>query len=251
MIRFLTLALLTIPLSFSQTPSALVPSAAPTAEAILDHFIEVTGGKTAYERVTSQIMEGTMTMSEMGISGTLKRYAAPPNFEYSAVEFGPIGRFETGVYNGVAWEKNVIAGARIKNGSEKDQALRTAEFHAPTQWRNIYQTVELAGTESVEGEECYKLNLTPKTGGVETQYYSKQSGLLRKTVVTVTGPMGEVEAEAVVLEYKTVNRIMFPVRIRQKTGPASIELTIIQIQLNDPIPAQQFEPPADVRALMK
>jgi len=80
----------------------------PKAEIILDRYVEVTGGKAAYEKHTRQTMTGTISFPEQGLSGKLTRYAMAPDKEYSVVELGPLGKIESGFNNGVAWEKSVI-----------------------------------------------------------------------------------------------------------------------------------------------
>src|SRR5882757_7574647 len=92
--------------------------ALPKAETILDRYVEVTGGKAAYEKHTRDTMTGTISFPAQGLSGKLTRYAMAPDKEYSVVELGPIGKIESGFSNGVAWEKSAILGPRIKSGEE-------------------------------------------------------------------------------------------------------------------------------------
>ena len=50
----------------------------PKAETILDRYIEVTGGKAAYEKRKTEIATGTFEMAAMGVKGTITHYAASP-----------------------------------------------------------------------------------------------------------------------------------------------------------------------------
>jgi zinc protease len=244
--RLIWLCALTAVLAAAQAPAPALPSAAT----ILDRYVEVTGGKAAYEQHTSEIMKGTIAFPEQGLSGQLTRYAMPPDREYSVVELGPIGKIESGVVNGVAWEKSAILGPRLKSGDEKDQAIREARFNAPVEWRDVYSKVETAGTDMVNGEECYKVILTAATGKPETEYFSKKSGLLLKTTATAVSPMGEVPVEVEVSAYKSFGGILYPTRSKQKAGEQELDITITDVSLNEPIPTDYFELPADVKALM-
>src|SRR4029077_6133398 len=133
----------------------------PKAETILDRYVEVTGGKAAYQKHTNEILTGTISFPEQGLNGQLKRYAMAPDKEYSVVELGPIGKIESGFTNGVAWEKSAILGPRVKTGDEKDQAAREAQFDSQVGWRKIFPKAETLGSEPVNGEDCYKVLLTP------------------------------------------------------------------------------------------
>ena len=80
-------------LFFTACTAALVQAQPlPSAESILDHFVEVTGGKAAYQKHTSEVLVGKVTFAVMGLSGQLTRYSAAPNKEYSVVELGPLAR---------------------------------------------------------------------------------------------------------------------------------------------------------------
>jgi hypothetical protein len=136
----------------------------PKAETILDRYVEVTGGKAAYEKHTHEKMTGTISVPEVGMTGSLTRYAMAPDKEYSVLVLGPLGKAESGFNNGVAWEKNVITGPRVKSGDEGGQAAREARFNAQVDWRKLFLKVETAGSESVDGEDCYKVVVTPTAG---------------------------------------------------------------------------------------
>jgi len=235
-----------------QAPRAQAPARGlPSAESILDRYVEVTGGKAAYEQHTSEILMGTMAFPEQGLSGRLTRYAMAPDKEYSVVELGPIGKIESGVVDGVAWEKSAILGPRIKSGDEKDQALREARFNAAVEWRKLYTKAVTASKEAVNGEECYKVTLTPATGKPENQFYSVKTGLLLKTTATAVSPMGDVPVEVEVSDYKKFGGVLYPTRSKQKAGEQELDITITSVSLDEPVPPQYFELPADVKAVLE
>lgn len=222
----------------------------PTGETVMDHYVEVTGGKAAYQKHTSQVIAGVISFPAQGITGQLTRYAMAPDKEYSIVELASIGKIETGFSNDIAWEKNAITGPRLKSGEEKEQTRREAHFNAASTWRDIYAKVETIGTEATAGEDCYKVLLTPKQGRAETQYYSIKTGLLLKTTTVAVSPMGDVNVEATFSNYKNFDGVLFPLRSVQKAGAQQLELTISNISFNETIPPEYFEPPAEIRALM-
>ena len=51
----------------------------PKAEEILDKFVEVTGGKAAYENVRNEKWTGSFEFVGKGIKGTITSYRADPN----------------------------------------------------------------------------------------------------------------------------------------------------------------------------
>ena len=67
--RYLIVALIGVPALFAADPL-------PSAESILDRYVEVTGGKQAYQKRKSEISRGTLEYPSLGIKGVYVRFAA-------------------------------------------------------------------------------------------------------------------------------------------------------------------------------
>lgn len=232
-------------------PPAATAETLPKAETILDRYIEVTGGKAAYEKRTSEISTGTFEMSAQGIKGSLTIYSAPPDKSYREIVLEGIGKVESGTVGGIAWEKNPMLGPRLLSGDEKVQTLREAAFNGAVDWRSLYQKAETAGVETIDGEECYKVVLTPAQGKPLTVYYQKKSGLEVKQTVIASSQMGEVPAEAMISGYKDFDGILTPTKVVTKLAGQEFTITTDTVKTNQDIPADKFDPPAEIKALLK
>ncbi|HVP00381.1 MAG TPA: hypothetical protein VMT15_20055 [Bryobacteraceae bacterium] len=231
-------------LGFAQT------EALPKPETILDRYVEVTGGKAAYEKRKNALETGTLEYKAQGLKGSVTRYSAEPAEEYSVIEIDGVGKIEAGIDNGIAWEKSAILGPRIKSGAERVQTLREATFNASLHWRELFPKVETAGTETIDGELCYKVVLTPKEGNPETMFFEKKSGLAVKTMTVAATQMGDVPFEATSAEYKTFGGVTIPTKITQKVSGQEFTITIQDVKINQPIPEGRFDPPSDIKALL-
>ena len=89
------------------------------------------------------------------------------------MEIDGVGKIESGMDNGVAWDKNPMLGPRIKNWRGKGPGAARRDLQRVVHWRELYPKVETTGTETVDGELCYKVVLTPKEGNPETTYFRK------------------------------------------------------------------------------
>src|ERR1017187_933029 len=66
-------------------------------EAILDKYVEVTGGRAAYEKIKTEVATGTLEITSIGLSGALTTYQAAPDKAYTAIEVaGGVGKAEEG-----------------------------------------------------------------------------------------------------------------------------------------------------------
>ncbi len=223
----------------------------PAAATILDRYVQVTGGRAAYEQHTTEVLTGVIEFPAQGLHGKLTRYAMAPDKEYSLVELEALGKMESGVHSGVPWEKSAVLGPRIKAGEEKEQSIREARFNGPIEWRTIYATVETAGVATINGDECYEIILSPAKGNPEHQFYSRKTGLLVRTTMTASSQMGELQVEANVSQYKTFGGILFPTHLEQKAAGQQIIITVESVGVNEAIPAETFEPPPDVAAMIR
>jgi len=219
-------------------------------EAILDKYVEVTGGRAAYEKIKTEIATGTLELTSMGLSGTLTSYRAAPDKSYTVIDFAGIGQAEQGSNGEVAWSINAQEGPRIKQGDERATALRSDAMHPEVRWRDYYKKAELAGTEDIDGKPCYKVVLTPNEGGAETRYYDKSSNLLLRVMLPVTTPQGAMTVEQNLSDYRDEGGILVPHTLMQKIPNLDILVKIDSVKRNVDIPASRFDVPAEIKALM-
>jgi len=221
----------------------------PDAATILDRYVEVTGGRGAYESHKSEIMTGVIEFPAQGLKGKLTRYSAPGE-EYSTVDMQGIGAIESGVFGGVAWEKSLLLGPRIKKGEEKDQAIRESAFNGPIHWRQLYPKAATAGTQTIDGEECYDVILTPASGKPEHQFFSRKTGFLVRSTTVAASQMGDIDVEVNVSDYRSFGGVLMPTRSKQRAGSQELIIAIDAVRVNEEIPETRFEPPSEVTALV-
>jgi zinc protease len=222
----------------------------PKAETILDKYIEVTGGKAAYEKRHTEVSSGTMEFVGKGIKGSLTSFRSEPNKSYTEIDIQGIGKIQEGTDGSVAWSLSALQGPRLKEGEEKSGALQAARFNAELNWRDVYKA-ETRGVEQVDGKDCYKVQLTPKEGMAMTRFYDKQSNLLLKMVMTVKNPMGEFPVESRVSDYRKEGDILMPHKITQSAAGQEITINIESVKHNAEIPKDKFDLPAEIKALIK
>jgi hypothetical protein len=225
--------------------------ALPKGDAILDKFVEVTGGKDAYSKVHSEVRTGAVEFKAMGMKGKLTTYSAEPAMHYSEIELGGIGKITEGTNGDVAWQMSAMQGPRLKEGDEKAETLLQAKFNSDLTWRDLYKSAETAGVETVDGKECYKVVLTPKAGTPITKWYDKQSGLLIKMSLTAKTPMGDIQSESSFSDYRKEGDMVVAHKMLTKVSTMELEMTIDKVQYNPEIPKDRFEVPTEIKALIK
>lgn len=235
------------------TPAArlLAADELPKAETILDKYVEVTGGRAAYEKLHNMVTTGSMLLAPMGIKASVASYHAAPNKMLMEINIEGMGKIQEGSDGTVAWSLSAMQGPHIKEGEEKAQAMLEAQFNSETEWKNQYKEVKTTGVESVDGKDCYKIVMTPNTGSPVTRYYDKQSYLLVKVAMTAKTPMGDIPVESTLDDYRKEGDILTPHKTTAKQGPQQFTITLDSVKYNVDIPAQKFELPDEIKALAK
>lgn len=221
-----------------------------TGDAVLDHYVEATGGAAAYGKVHNMVMKGTMAMPAAGIKGAITMYAAEPNKVGMVTELAGVGKIIEGSDGVNAWSFSSMQGPQIKKGDELNDSLREALFHKETEWKSVYESAVLSGSEDVDGKPAYKVVMTPKSGKPETNYYEKGSGLLvRHQSIRIT-PMGEIPVDVSIGGYRKECGVKLPHTMTQTVAGQKINLEIDTIECNAELPGDAFQPPPEVKALM-
>ena len=226
-------------------------SEAASAETILDRYVDASGGKSAYDKISNRVTKSTLEMPAQGISMEMTIYHSRPSSFYAFIESEMIGKIERGTDGNVAWEKSVMTGPRILEGQEKTDLLRQATFDQLVRWKEIYEKAEAAGMEEIAGRACDNIILTPKTGKPQTYSFDRETGLLTKVALTVESPMGVVPVETYLEDYRNVEGLLMPFRSRVESLGQERLVTVQSIEQNVELPADRFEIPADVLALLE
>jgi hypothetical protein len=232
-------------------PVYCADEALPKAETIVDRYIEVTGGRAAFEKHRTEVMHGTFEVTAVGVKGAMTAYQSAPDKNRVTIDLEGIGKIESGSDGVIAWENSAMQGPRLKEGVEKADAFRDGTFNAPLQWRKMYAKMETTGVETVGEHECYKVVLTPAEGKSITHFFDKKSGLMVKTTTTRSTPMGELTAEILSEDYRKEGDILAPHKMVNKMGPQEIQITVQSVEFNVDIPKDRFEPPEEIQAMLK
>ncbi len=222
----------------------------PKAQDVLDRYIEVTGGKANYEKLKSMVITGDIIV-EPNTKLRLKSWHEAPERMYILLDSVQVGLTQQGYDKGVAWDRSPTSGPRIRTGAEKELSIRQAQFNPELRWREIYKEATTVGLEVIEGKQAYRIELIPKSGRAEHQFYDKDSGFLLKTTSSVENQKGSDEPlEQYYGDYKETDGITAAHRISQIRGAEKSTILIEKIEYNAKIAADRFDPPADVKALI-
>jgi zinc protease len=222
----------------------------PKADTILDKYVESTGGKAAYQKHHTEVSKGSLILGGGALKGEITSYRAEPDKSLTEIDLGGMGKATEGSDGKVFWSKSSMVGPHVKEGSEKAQAELSAKFNAELNWRDLFKDVKTIGTDTVDGKECYKVQLTPAEGSPISQCYDKESGLMVKMTMTAQNPMGEQTVDSFASDYRKEGDVLMPHKVKQVIAGQEILITIDSVTFNADIPSDKFAVPDDIKALV-
>jgi zinc protease len=223
----------------------------PTGEKVLDQFVEATGGRAAYEKIKNRVAKGTIEVVGASIKGKITNTSAAPDKLIVAIDLGSNGVQSAGTDGKVAWETATLTGERLLEGEEKETSILDATYNLELDWKKKFTKVECTGIEDVEGKPAYKVVMTPKVGKPSTQYYDKASHFLVKDVATKASQLGELTGESYPSDYRKVDGILIPHKVKEKFLTHTIMITFTDVNLNADLPADTFAVPEGIKELIE
>jgi hypothetical protein len=242
--RVFLACLLLIPMASALGQETATPEALPTADSVVDKYIEASGGKAALEKVTTRVYKGSFDLPSMGATGTWERFEKAPDKGVTIVDVPGWGVITNSFDGTAAWEDNPMVGMTDKTGVALARAKLDSVFHKELRLRELYK-VTLKGKEKVGTRDAYLVEATPPAGGTEKLYFDVENGLLVRLDAEREGPQGPAMMETYLEDYKEVEGVKLPFTMRQKVGEGfEILLKVTEVKFNTEVDDARFAKPA-------
>ncbi len=236
---------------------ALVAMLAPmvhaeTVDDIVAKYVQARGGMEKLKACKSMKATGKLVMGGGAMEIPFTRVARRP--DQMRMDFTFQGITGTQAFDGkVAWQ--IMPFQTGKKDPEQSNAEQTkimeeqADFDGPlVDWKAKGHTLELVGTESVDGADAYKLKLTRKNGNVDYMFIDKETGLEVKTESKRTINGTELEMESKMSDYKEVDGVTVPFTLssgmKGGTDQQGQKIVMDKIEFNVPAADSDFAMPA-------
>ncbi len=224
------------------------PSTAAELDEVLAMNYEARGGLEALKSIESLRMEGT-TLAMGQVEAPILIEVERPN--KVRIEFTVQGMTGVQAYDGeTAWMIMPFMGKTDPEPMSEAQAKEIVDQAdidgILVDWEAKGHTVELVGTEEVEGTETYKLKVTRASGDELFVYLDTEYGIeiMQTATRTVPGQGAEMEFVTYFSDYKDVGGVMMPHSLETRVGDQQLaNITIQSVEVNSDIPDERFVMP--------
>ncbi|MGE3309929.1 MAG: hypothetical protein AB7O66_08160 [Limisphaerales bacterium] len=240
------LASLAFLLALSPCPwtEAADPVGSPSVQAILDRYVEASGGRAALEKLKTRVSKGKVEVTTVGLSGGIEVKSKVPNKHLSSVDLAGFGAVREGFDGGVSWSDAPGVGLREKPAAELARDRRSKVFPRELKLREAYERLEAKGTAKVDGADAWVIEGSVKGGKPDRLYFDKKTGLLVREESTVDSGLGDMSFQVDFLEYKDVDGVKVPHLIRiPKPESMGFQIRFDEVRHNVEVAESEFSKP--------
>jgi hypothetical protein len=221
----------------------------PSADQILDKYIQALGGAQRLAGVKSFIATGTSVGYEgLGGGGQFLICGKAPDQRTVQIVFKdhPERGDSTRAYNGSAgWIKSPrgLLGEYELAGGELDGLRLEAQLAFPGQIKQVLTNLRAGNPDSLNGSDVDVVQGTGPRGVLATLYFDKKSGLLLRMVRYGRSPVGRVPVQSDYSDYRDVGGVKFPFKYTFSWLDGKDAFQLTEVKTNVPIDPAMFGKP--------
>lgn len=228
----------------AQVASAQLP-AAPT---LVAKYVAAING-TAMMNAKTITTKGGMSMPSAGINGTIEMTQTGTNQMQMVTNIPGVGEVQAGYDGTIAWAADPMQGARVLSGKEMDQMKDESDRRTLVRDPQLFSSMTTVADTTMNGERCYEVKLSWKSGRETFDCFSATSGLLIASRTVQTTTMGAVPVVSYFTDYKKFGDITVATKTTMEMMGQQQILTISSVELG--ATPMTIVPPPAVQALAK
>jgi predicted Zn-dependent peptidase len=200
-----------------------------TVETVMNQYVNAMGGTDKLSKIKTVVQKGFLDVGMAKLDMTTEIIANQALKVTMSMNGNPM-MVQT-------WDGTNLKMSQMGQNIEADaaaiqQAKIQCDLMAETHLSQYGIISVLKGIEVMNGKDVYVVENTDSFGTISTDYFDVASGLKLKTIsVQKQGEKTET-SETTILEYKEVEGIKFPARIKTSAGGQNMEVVINEVTLN-------------------
>ncbi|MFM9910911.1 MAG: hypothetical protein ACKVOW_16340 [Chitinophagaceae bacterium] len=236
--------------------SIVLAAFAQTEEDVIGKYVQAMGGMEKLKSIQSVYMEG-VSVGPNGSEVTSKTYKVQGKLYRQEIDFG-MGSFTMIVTDKEGWFSNPRNGGAFEPFPAEAVIAQQNELDCEgtlVEYVSKGHKAELVGKETIDGNECYNIKLTLKSGRSINYFIDSKNWYIIRTSAKGSGGMfgggggrqgggGEIEVKTNYSDFKkTADGYIFPMTItRAGMGGRDMSTNIEKIEVNKTVDPKLFKP---------
>lgn len=215
--------------------------ALPSADQIIDKYIQAVGGAEAVQKITSRVQKGTISFG--GRQFPVEVLSKAPNKRVSTVHT-PNGDNITAFDGHAGWLGNPGGRPpRDMTAQENDAINFDSTFYLPTEIKKMFSQFRVRPADKIGGHDVLQLiGVSPGKPPLRL-FFDKESGLLVRTIRYADTPLGRNPTQVDYADYRAQDGTKIPFQwiLARPLGRFTIQVS--ELQQNVPIEDSKFAKP--------
>ena len=216
-------------------------AAGPSADQLLDKYVQALGGAAAIDKVTSRVMKGTIEFG--GMSLPIDIYSKEPDQRISFTHMAD-GDNITAFNGHEGWLGSPGHPLREMHGSDLDGASIDADLHLATHLKPMFMEMKVRGTEKVGDREAYVVVGQRERKPPIQLFFDEQSGLLVRLVRFGETALGQMPTQIDYADYRDAEGVKIPYRWTLARPGGRFTIQVNEVKENVPVDDAKFVKPA-------
>ncbi|HJP90581.1 MAG TPA: c-type cytochrome [Pyrinomonadaceae bacterium] len=219
----------------------ITPVSLPSVEQVIDRYVDALGGRSAFEKLNTRLIKSTLSFAD-GTTASQEVYMKAPD---KAVFVTTTGAEITsqGFTGAIGWLKNNRVRRQL-SGPTLNQLRFNSEFNPEIRLKELFAEMRVTGKEKVGDREVYVVEAKPIYSDPRKLYFDTETGLLIRTLIEETCPLGSTLDQMEFSDYRNVNGVKLPFLIRRTSLWENSVMRIIEVKHNVSISDVKFDMPA-------
>lgn len=218
--------------SLSKLPDGL------TAQKVLELYAEALGGQNAIKNIDNAIMKWDVDAMGQSLQG--QQILASGMKSKMEITMGGMAVMAN-VSDGVEASVNQMGNVSKLEGADKEEQIVSNALFSEFSLEQMGAEFQLQSLESINGNDAYGLSITLPEGGKYTLFFDSKTGLKVRYMKVWETPQGSMRQMIDYSDYKEVNGVQFPHKLKQTLGPQIVSILVEDISINSDLSENEFK----------
>jgi len=215
----------------------------PTADAILDKYLQTVGGREAIDKITSRVEKASLTVP--GVPEVpIEIFAKAPDKRISIMHMRE-GDSVTAFDGHQGWLSN--PGRPVRQMSEQDNyvAKLDADLHFAADVKQLFSSFQVSESEKIGDREVYLVIGKSDDKPPVRLYFDAESGLLLRMIRYTETPLGRNPSQVDFADYRATDGVKIPYRWTLARPGQRFTIQVTEVKQNVPVDDAQFATPVE------
>jgi hypothetical protein len=213
----------------------------PSADVVIEKYIQAVGGETAIQNVSSRVESGTVTFGvEPGFP--IEILFKSPSRQAMTVHLAA-GDSST-VFDGQnGWFRPPAGQVRDMSQADIEGAKLDADLQFPINLKKTFQQLKTIRTERVSDHDAILLFAMNSSRPPLELYFDRQTGLLLRQLRFGSSPLGLNPTQIDYGDYKNLDGVQVPLHLVISRPNRTLNIHLVQVTQNVPVDDTKFARP--------